>query len=229
MSTAGRVLIDRDGAILSCDALFDVAMRATGSMVGENALALTAPADRDRCTALIGELLAEGRPLTTIKRLIRSDGTHMWVRNRLALIEHDDVQTIEILIERCAPPAGWLEPAILLAVAQVVFDCRRERDVSFGTILFADQAWDLLLAAYIHEARGGIATIAGIHALTGIPLATGSRWIRALSADGLLEYEDGGNHELVTTPFRLTSSAHAKFERYLSDIAGTRARERLLR
>ena len=221
--SAGSIVIDAGGIILAADAVFEQAMRSDAPLVGTDAVALTAPADRDRCVALVAQICRDGMPVTTIKRMIRGDGTHIWLRNRLTVAADAPDVRIAVELVECAPPPGWIEPRHLLGVARLVLASRRARETSFGAQLFHDPAWDMLLVAYICEAEGTVATIARTHARTEIPLATASRWIRALSAKGLLEYEGGGNHQLVTTPFRLTSSAHGKFEEYLSDIYRNRA------
>lgn len=218
MKNAGRIVIDATGAILEADDAFSATMRETKSMVGANAISITALGDRDRCTKLVAQIVADGLPIATFKRLIRADGSNIWVRNQLRSIGTPDEPRIEIKLEASLPPKGWVAPDRLLLVARLVFESRRERVRSFGSDLFTDHAWDLLLSAYICEAEGTLITIAQLHARAGISLATGSRWIRALAAEGLLEYENGGNHALITTPFRLTAAAHHKFEVYLSDL-----------
>ena len=218
MSNIGRIVFDETGTIVEADEDFAVMMRNRRSMIGVNALAITAPADRDRCVGLLAKICADGEPIVTTKRMMRHDGSHLWVRNTLVSIGGAGDCRIEASLVASLPPPGWVVPARLLEVARLVFASRRGQAASFGTALFGDHAWDLLLCAYICEAEGSVVTIARAHAWAGIPLSTGSRWIRALSAEGLLEYEDSGNHELVTTPFRLTSAAHAKFETYLSEL-----------
>jgi hypothetical protein len=218
MPKSGRIVIDATGTVVAADRAFRTMMRASDDQVGLNALDITAPGDRDRCAILVSKVLADGQSCSTMKRLIRADGSHMWVRNTLTPTGSAAARVIEIEVEESCPPAGWVEPDQLLRIARLVFESRRGRTAAFGTMLFADPAWDLLLSAYICEAEGALITIARVHARTGMPLVAASRWIRALRAEGLLEYEDGGNTALVTTPFRLTSTAHQKFEIYLSEL-----------
>jgi hypothetical protein len=218
MPKNGRIVIDATGLVVAADPAFRTLMRTLEDQVGINALDITAPSDRDRCTILVGKVIADGQPCSTVKRMIRADGTHVWVHNTLTATDTADARLIEIEVAESCPPAGWVEPDKLLDVARLVFESRRGRDASFGSALFADPAWDLLLAAYICEAEGSVSTIARVHGRTAMPLVGASRWMRALRAEGLLEYEDGGNTALVTTPFRLTSAAHQKFEAYLSEL-----------
>ena len=218
MPKNGRIVIDANGMVVAADPGFNAMMRTAEDQVGINALDITAPGDRDRCTILVGKVIADGLPCSTVKRMIRADGTQLWVRNTLTAAGSAGERLIEIDIEESCPPVGWVEPDKLLHIARLVFESRRGRAATFGTNLFADPAWDLLLAAYICEAEGSVITIARVHGRTGMPLVVASRWLRALRAEGLCEYEDGGNTALVTTPFRLTSAAHQKFETYLSEL-----------
>lgn len=218
MPKNGRIVIDATGLVVAADPAFQAMMRTIEDQVGINALDITAPGDRSRCTILVGKVLADGLPCSTVKRMIRADGTHVWVRNTLTATGAADARLIEIEVAESRPPAGWVEPEKLLHIARMVFESRRGRAATFGSDLFADHAWDLLLSAYICEAEGSVITIARVHGRTGMPLVVASRWMRALRGEGLLEYEDGGNTALVTTPFRLTSAAHQKFETYLSEL-----------
>nr|WP_295668633.1 PAS domain-containing protein [Sphingomonas sp.] len=218
MSTAGRIVIDAAGIILESDEIFSAMMHESGSLIGVNALEITAIGDRDRCGKIVAQIIADGRAVGTEKRLTRADGSNFWVRNQLRSIGTVDEPRIEIHLEPSLPLKDGMSPAKLLRVARLAFDGRRSRTRAFGQNLFTDHAWDLLLSAYICEAEGSFITIARAHAWAGISLTTASRWIRALASEGLLEYENGGNSALVTTPFRLTAVAHHKFEIYLSDL-----------
>ena len=220
MTRTARITIDQTGTVVAAGPDFSALLRTSDDQIGRNAIDLTAPGDRDRCILLVGRVIAEGVPLSTVKRLIRTDGTHAWIRSHLIPVDTPDERLVDVVIEESVPPPGWVEPDKLLAVARLVFESRRARAAAFGNSLFGDYAWDVLLSAYINEAEGSLITIARLHVWTSIPLATASRWIRALRGEGLLEYEDGGNTALVTTPFRLTSAAHQKFETYLSDLFG---------
>ncbi len=47
MSTAGRIVIDAVGIILESDEIFSAMMHESGSLIGVNALEITAIGDRD--------------------------------------------------------------------------------------------------------------------------------------------------------------------------------------
>lgn len=222
MTGLGQVIIDDGGTILSVDPRFCATMRAAAEdLVGRNMLDLTSLADRERCIMLLDKLLTDRQPIQTVKRLVRADRTHVWVQNRVEVMaapDGDPSIRLRIDIEEGSPPSDWVDPAELLNIATFIFEGRRKRSAVFAGSLFADHAWDILLAAYIAEARGRALTIADLHALVGISLVNASRWMRALSAEGMLEYEDGGSTALITSALRLSCEAHRRFERYLSEL-----------
>lgn len=219
MPQLGKAVIDGAGMIIRADREFCTTMRADrGRIVGRNMLDFTAPADRERCIYLVDRLLTDGIPVSTVKRLVREDTSHFWVCSRLQMCvpELGEIR-IDTRIETAAPPSDWVDPAELLRVAMLMTEGRRARAASFPAALFTDHAWDILLAAYMREAEGGVLTTADLQGMMGMSLANASRWMRALNADGLLEYEQGEGPVLATTSFRLSCGAHQKFERYLSD------------
>lgn len=219
MPRLGLVTIDSEGIILDHDEAFCRSMRAAPQdLIGCNALDITAPADRERCATVLGQLLREGGTVGTTKRLIRRDGTHLWVHNSMTLGSSADGLSplITIVIEPSDPLPGRRAPHSLLEVAKRIHAARRLRNETFGSSLFMDPAWDLLVAAYIFEAEGRVLTTEDLHAELGIMPANAARWMRALSAETLLEYEDRASSG-TPSAFRLTVEAHAKFERYLSE------------
>lgn len=214
----GRLAIDTTGVIVQADRDFGATMRLDATqLIGRNLLDFTAPADRERCIFLLAKLLQDGEPVSTVKRLIRDDGSHEWICNRLTLAGSDGgAVRIEVQVESAAAPSDWVEPAMLLYVAKLMVEGRRARAQNFPTLLFGDPAWDILLTAYVCEAEGGTLTVAGLKDVLGLSVANTLRWMRALNAEGMVEYERGDGAEEMTT-FRLSCEAHQKFERFLSD------------
>jgi hypothetical protein len=219
MPQLGKAVIDGAGVIVRADREFCATMRSDRSrIVGCNMLDFTAPADRERCIYLLDRLLSDGIPVSTVKRLVRADKSHFWVCSRLQMCtpELGEIR-IDTRIETAAPPNDWIDPEDLLRVAALMTEGRRARANSFPATLFTDHAWDILLAAYMSEAEGAVLRTADLQGMIGLSLANAARWMRALNAEGLLEYEQGDGPVLATTSFRLSCEAHQKFERYLSD------------
>lgn len=225
MSDIAHLVIDHDGIIVSLDAAFCAIMRGRAEdLVNLDMLAITAPADRTKCAELFARLRTDGIPLRTTKRLMRRDGTHVWVHTRAdrAPGAPDPAgQRFVALVEPSTPPTEWVEPERLLQLAYMVRASRRARATVFDPGLFADHAWDILIGAYISEARGRILTAADLHADSGIGLPHLMRWIRALQSQGLIEIERAGGTAPDAAPVRLSACGHARFERYLTDFFGT--------
>ena len=219
MPHLGRVVIDETGAVIRADRTFQATIRLDEArLIGRNLLDFTAPADRERCIFLVDKIAKDGIPVSTVKRLICADETHLWISNRLALCESErGAVRIDISVESASPPSDWVDPAELLRIAMRMVAARAARLARFPAALFMDHAWDILLAAYVSEAEGVLLTIADLHATVGLTETNASRWMRALHSERLIEYEEGDGTGTVTTAFRLSAAAHLKFERYLSD------------
>jgi DNA-binding MarR family transcriptional regulator len=65
----------------------------------------------------------------------------------------------------------------------------RRREV-FGSDLFADPAWDILLELYAFHREQRRIGVSKVSMVAGIPLTTALRWLDRLQNDGLVERED---------------------------------------
>lgn len=221
MANLGRLVIDASGTMLEMDVGFCATLRSdAGRLLGRNALEFTAAADRDRCVALLARVMAERTSLATVKRMIRADGTHVWVNSTLRhVVLATGGAACEIQLDAAAAPTDWVEPLALLRVARFILRSRRAREKAFSAHFFGDAAWDIMILAYVSEAEGRTLSTADLHASLGISLANASRWIRALNAEELIDYEEHGSSKaLVTSPVRLSSAGHHRLERFLSSL-----------
>ncbi len=66
---------------------------------------------------------------------------------------------------------------------------RRERRRYFPDELFADPAWDMILALYCADGRGERLSITSLGYSVGLPQATAARWIGSLRRAGLIEQQ----------------------------------------
>ncbi|HEY1604300.1 MAG TPA: hypothetical protein VGF77_01730 [Allosphingosinicella sp.] len=89
---------------------------------------------------------------------------------------------VEILLQRLmhltAPPPD--EQTALLLSARQLYRSRRLRDRVFGTTLFADPAWDILLDLFIARREGRKVTISSACAAASAPTSTAARHIAHL-------------------------------------------------
>ena len=214
----GWVLVGDEGVVLDCDERFCASMRASrDDIVAAGILSVTAPADHARCIDLYRKIKRDGQPFTTVKRIIRADCSHLWVKIVGSSPSWTPVSSdIHIHVTACPAPAGWVDPHLLLVAARSMARTHRMRIKSFGATMFGDRSWEILLAAYIGEAEGRVLTTASLHADLGLSVVSASRWLRVLSAEGLIECEERAYSALITSSIRLTSAAHDRFERFLS-------------
>jgi DNA-binding MarR family transcriptional regulator len=70
-----------------------------------------------------------------------------------------------------------------------IHNIRRERRRFFPDQVFADPAWDMILALYCAEGRGERLSVTSLGYSVGLPQATAARWIGSLRRAGLIEQQ----------------------------------------
>jgi PAS domain S-box-containing protein len=220
MPQVGHVLIGSAGQMLDMDAAFcDIMLYDPDKVRGCPILDVTAPADRQECERKIANLRETHRPFVIVKRLVRGDGSLVWVRNSLSItMAGGHAATVMATVEPVEAPVGNESPAILLDVARFLVKARRDRGAVCDPALFSEPGWDTVLAAYVAEAEGravDVATLAGM--LRHAP-ATIERWVKALLQYDVLEIEYRNPSAIAPKAYRLTSATHRKLEEYLGDI-----------
>ncbi len=220
MPQAGHVLIGTDNQLLDVDAAFCDIMRSDpDDLRGRSVDDITALADRQECGRAIDRLRQTQRPFTLVKRLIRHDGSLVWVRNTVSITaDHGRTPTVVGTIEEVAAPEENDNPAALLDVAQFLVAERRDREDVCDRTLFSEPGWDAVLAAYVAEAEGRAVDVAMLAAMIGHSPSTTERWVNALIQHGVLEIEYRNPKAEAPKAFRLTASTHRKLETYLSRI-----------
>lgn len=229
MGKLGRLIVGETGTMLEVDAAFCATLKSTRELLlGRNALDVTALADRERCMTLLAGVMADRRTVSTVKRLLCADGSHVWVNNTLRYVTlADGAPACEVSSEKAVPPSDWVDPSVLLRLAKLILLSRRARERAFNAHFFGDPAWGILIHAYVSEAEGRTLSTADLHASIGISLANASRWIRALDAERLLEFEARGSSKaLVTSPIRLSAEGHRRLEEYFCTLHHDAARMR---
>ena len=104
-------------------------------------------------------------------------------------------------------------------IAKQIYDIRNKRGQLFGSGLFSDPAWDILLDLYLAEEDHKEISITSACIAAGVPTSTGLRWITILIQNGHIErYED---HADARRSFlRLTDTARDTLEALLSPFCG---------
>jgi DNA-binding MarR family transcriptional regulator len=102
----------------------------------------------------------------------------------------------------------------LMRLALRLYDARRQRWKVFGSRLFGEPAWDMLLALYCLPTRGWPLSVTSLCHAADVPEATGYRWQAKLIEDGLIER---GPHwkDRRSSLVRLTNQGRRLMEKYL--------------
>lgn len=94
---------------------------------------------------------------------------------------------------------------------------RRLREKLFGTDLFADPAWDMMLDLYAAQLEGNEVSVSSLCIAAAVPTTTALRWIKLLSQRGwLLRSHDPGDGRRVN--MHLSGSALEKLDRYFDSL-----------
>lgn len=94
---------------------------------------------------------------------------------------------------------------------------RRVRSTFFGSHLFADPAWDILLQAYVALLDKEPLLVSTICRESVVPATTALRWISILEQDGLLakRHDPGGDRRWQ---LEMSPSGRVAMERYLQAV-----------
>lgn len=94
---------------------------------------------------------------------------------------------------------------------------RRLREKLFGTDLFADPAWDMMLDLYAAQLEGNEVSVSSLCIAAAVPTTTALRWIKLLSQRGwLLRSHDPGDGRRVN--MHLSETAKEKLDRYFDNF-----------
>ena len=117
-----------------------------------------------------------------------------------------------------APTDGGSEREFRLAL--LLRQSRGRRNAIFGQDIFSDPAWDILLDLYVHDRSGLPVAVTNLCTGSDIPQTTVLRWVKTLSARGLVERRADvrdGRRVFVT----LTADARRRMDRFLREALGS--------
>lgn len=109
----------------------------------------------------------------------------------------------------------------LTMIAERMYRVRRLREsvmaARFGSDIFSDPAWDIILDLYIHNSRNQDVSVTSVCAASMVPITTALRYITVLSERGLIERtrnpKDGRSYLL-----RLSAAGLQAIEDFLSNV-----------
>lgn len=112
-------------------------------------------------------------------------------------------------------PSSALDGAEIERRVRTILRLRRRREALFGSDLFGEPAWDMLLELYATELAGRSESVTGLCCASGAPATTALRWVRVLENAGWMSRNadplDGRRVFLS-----LTAKARAAMEGFLS-------------
>ena len=91
----------------------------------------------------------------------------------------DTLAAVALRVEAGGPPDA-------AAAADALLVARRARTEALGPGLFADPAWDMLLALFAAAERGQALPVTRLCAVTGVPQTTALRWLEQLEQSRLI-------------------------------------------
>ena len=104
-----------------------------------------------------------------------------------------------------------------LHIAGWCLKARRLREEMFGSRLFADPAWDILLDLYTAEARGECVQTSSLAFAARVPHSTAIRWAKIMTRAGLIDrHKDPRDARRIHV--RLSATARALMEEYMARL-----------
>lgn len=70
----------------------------------------------------------------------------------------------------------------VMSVARAVYQSRKRRSIHFGSALFSEPAWDMLLVLFIYGDRGDRMSVTKLAEFSESPLTTAIRWLDYLES-----------------------------------------------
>lgn len=144
-------------------------------------------------------------------------------RRLLQLLSRTEVETLTSQLVHS--PAVRIENAsreALIGRAKEEFSERSRRSALFGTAMFGEPAWEMLLALYILDVSGQRQTIGALLQFSSMSMSTAKRWLDYLELHGLVTREEHPTDKR-TSFVRLTDSGREKLDMYFSETNRTSA------
>jgi DNA-binding MarR family transcriptional regulator len=113
------------------------------------------------------------------------------------------------------PPAVTSDRTALIEKARLEFTDRRRRCDLFGSSMFGEAAWDMLLALYILDVSGQRQTVGSLQQFSGTSASTAKRWLEYLACHDLVERQEHPT-DRRTAFVTLTLKAREKLDLYYS-------------
>ena len=100
--------------------------------------------------------------------------------------------------------------------AAAAFKARELRNRYFAPAIFAEPAWNMLLALYLADDDGRPVTASGLAQWSGAPSTTGLRWLRLLECERLVRRRPSSSDRRMCF-IELTSLGREALDRYFAE------------
>lgn len=118
-------------------------------------------------------------------------------------------------IDTAEPIVEPTSPSALVKLARSMYRFRRVRDEEFGSSMFHDPRWDMLLDLFIASELGRRISTSSACIASSAPSTTALRHLSALVTHGLVRRVSNG-HDARSTWVELTDEGHARVASVLS-------------
>ena len=169
------------------------------TMLSARVQMLCAPTQSDRVVALaiaieqrsqmlVHDVVREGEA-ARLHRLNEEVARIAEVLARLTRRDADERAAPSIVSDHPTPFRQDREPDIVIDAAEVrrAIRARRLRDQQFGSGIFEDPAWDILLDLFAADLEGSQVSVSSLCIAASVAPTTALRWITKLTDSGLLE------------------------------------------
>ena len=129
-----------------------------------------------------------------------------WVR-----LATDDV---ECIVRPCRPD-GITQSQMLARARRGLLRCRQARSRQFGSAMFGEAAWDMLLTLYVSEVDIQTMTLSRLAQLVEAPASSALRWVDYLDAQRLVRRDDHPS-DRRSSLVKLTDKGRASLKSYLT-------------
>lgn len=134
------------------------------------------------------------------------------------LARADESVRADPLCQPVSRPTPAADRQALIARATKEFRDRRRRSEIFGSSMFGEAGWDMLLALYVLDVSGQRQTVGSLFQFSGAPPTTANRWLAYLEAHSLVVREDHPT-DRRTAFVTLTPVGRQKLDLYYSGTA----------
>lgn len=167
------------------------------------------------------EIISE-KPLKDISVYLKLTAQRMWIMAQGIDRQLSRDSDLDAYTRDDAEKTIKVSSATLLDLAKASYNARRRREKLFGTDLFGEPAWDMLLDLYVSGLSGKRVSTTSLCGASGVPNTTALRWIKSLERAGLTERVTSAEDGRVAYQ-QLTERGRAVLTRFFSDIAASKS------